>query len=127
MTADVLAFSVARSSVITVLTMQGEWNLVFHGGGGGGGGGISTIYAILVLRNDRKLKYIFIFSKITSTRQGLSSREQREKLISQIPPCIRQISHNARFCERNVHTSAHFCWKMVHYGIWDWCIVEFVQ
>ena len=40
---------------------------------------------------------------------------------------IRQISHNAPFCNRNVHTRAHFCYKMMHCGIWDWCIVEFVQ
>ena len=43
--------------------------------------------------------------------------------ISQIPQCIRQISHNAPFCNRNVHLCAHFCYKVVHYGIWDWCIV----
>ena len=24
-------------------------------------------------------------------------------------------------------TRAHFCYKMVHCGIWDWCIVGFVQ
>ena len=45
---------------------------------------------------------------------------------SQIPQCIRQISHNAPFCNRNVHTRAHLCYKMVHcvvgYGsdaLWD--------
>ena len=26
-----------------------------------------------------------------------------------------------------MHTCAHFCCKMVHCGIWDWCIVEFVM
>ena len=36
-----------------------------------------------------------------------------------------QISHNASFCSRNVHTCAHFCYKMVHCGKWDWCIVGF--
>ena len=46
--------------------------------------------------------------------------------ISQVPECIRQISHNASFCNRNVHTCAHFCYKMVHCVIWDWCIVGFV-
>ena len=34
----------------------------------------------------------------------------------------RQISHNAPFCNRNVHTSAHICHKMVHCGTWQWCI-----
>ena len=37
---------------------------------------------------------------------------------SQISQSIRQISHNAPFCDRNVHTCAHFCHKMVHCGIW---------
>ena len=40
--------------------------------------------------------------------------------ISQIPLCIRQITHNAPF-------PTYFCHKMVHYGIWVWCIVGFVQ
>ena len=47
--------------------------------------------------------------------------------ISQISQYIRQISHNAPFCNRNVHMCAHFCYKMVHCGIWDWRIVGFVQ
>ena len=40
---------------------------------------------------------------------------------------IRQISHNAPFCNRNVQTCAHFCYKMVHCEIWNWRTVEFVQ
>ena len=47
--------------------------------------------------------------------------------ISQIPQCIRQISYNAPFCDRNVHPYAHFCHKMVYCGIWNWCIAGFVQ
>ena len=47
--------------------------------------------------------------------------------ISQILQCIRQMSHNAPFCNRNVHTCAHFCYKVVHCGMYDWCIVGFVQ
>ena len=47
--------------------------------------------------------------------------------ISQIPQCIRQISHNVPFCSRNVHTCAHFCYKMMHHGIWDWGIMGFVR
>ena len=44
--------------------------------------------------------------------------------ISQIKQCIRHMSHDAPFCNRNVHTCAHFCYKMVQYGIlsnalWD--------
>ena len=45
--------------------------------------------------------------------------------ISQIPKCMRQISHNAPFCNIKVHTCAHFFYKMVHCGIWDWCIVRY--
>ena len=50
----------------------------------------------------------------------------RNRPISQVPQCTWQISHNATFCNRNVHTCAHFCYKMVHCGIWDWCIIRFV-
>ena len=27
----------------------------------------------------------------------------------------------------NVHMRAYFCYKMMHCGIWDWCIMGFVQ
>ena len=47
--------------------------------------------------------------------------------ISQIPECTCAISHNATFCNRNVHTCAHFCYKMLHCGIFVWCIVGFVR
>ena len=39
-----------------------------------------------------------------------------DRPISQIPPCIRQISHNAPFCNRNVHT----CTFLLQIGaLWD--------
>ena len=44
--------------------------------------------------------------------------------ISQIPQCIRHISHNAAFCNRNVYISVT---KWCYWGIWDWCIVGFIQ
>ena len=47
--------------------------------------------------------------------------------IWQITQCIRQISHNVSFCNRNVHICAHFCYKMIHCGIWNRCIVGFVH
>ena len=47
--------------------------------------------------------------------------------ISQIPECICAISHNATFCNRNVHMCAHFCYRMVHCGIFVWCIMGFVR
>ena len=37
------------------------------------------------------------------------------------------MSHNAPFCNRNVHMCAHFCYEMVHCGIFVWCIVGFVR
>ena len=55
-----------------------------------------------------------------------SSSHLNNRPISQIPKCIRQISHNAPFCNRNVHRCAHFNYKMVHCGIWGWLIVRFV-
>ena len=51
--------------------------------------------------------------------------------ISQIPPCTRQISHNAPLYNRNVHTCTYFCYKVVYCGVWvwyiTWCIVGFVR
>ena len=41
--------------------------------------------------------------------------------------CICQISYNAPFCNRNVHTFAHLCHQTMHGGIWEWCIVGFGQ
>ena len=46
--------------------------------------------------------------------------------VSQILQCIRQISHNAPLCNRNVHMCARFCYNVVHCGILNWCIVGFV-
>ena len=43
------------------------------------------------------------------------------------PQCIRQISNNAPFCNRNVHMCAHFSYKMVHCGILDQWIVGCVR
>ena len=39
------------------------------------------------------------------------------------PECIRQISHNAPFCNKNVQVCAHFRYEMVHCGTWGWGIV----
>ena len=49
------------------------------------------------------------------------------KSLAKIPQCVRQISHNAQFCNRNVHICAHFCYKMVHRGVFVWCTVGFVR
>ena len=35
-----------------------------------------------------------------------------------------QISHNAPFCNRNVHTCAHFCYKVMHCALWEMGLVH---
>ena len=53
---------------------------------------------------------------------------QVNRPIAQIPQCTCPISHNTPICNKNVRMGcAHFCYKMVHCGIWDWCIVWFVR
>ena len=47
--------------------------------------------------------------------------------VVQIPQWTSPVSHSAPFCNRNVHMWAHFCCKMVHCGIFVWCIVELVR
>ena len=42
----------------------------------------------------------------------LEVEQDNNRPISQIPQCIRQISHKAPF-----HMCSHFCYKMVHCGI----------
>ena len=39
--------------------------------------------------------------------------------VAQGLQCTCPISHNAPFCNRNVHMCAHFCCKMVHCGTFD--------
>ena len=58
------------------------------------------------------------YSKKKTLKQYLS-REMNLKMLSakQIPSD--KSSHNAPFCNRNVHTYAHFCYKIGHYGILD--------
>ena len=46
---------------------------------------------------------------------------------SQIPQCTCSISHNASFCNRNVHMCAYFGYKMVHCALFVWCVVGFVR
>ena len=47
--------------------------------------------------------------------------------VAQIPQCTSPISHNAPFCNRTVHMCAHFCYKIVHYGMFAYCIMGFVR
>ena len=53
-----------------------------------------------------------------------SEETHLNKSKSQIPQSISRISHNAPFFNRNVNISVK---KMVHCGIWNWCIVGFVH
>ena len=55
----------------------------------------------------------------------LKNRDNRPN--SQVQQCNNLISHNALFCNRNVHTCAHFCYKMMHCGIFNLCIVGFMR
>ena len=55
---------------------------------------------------------------ISTTRRWIHDTNMNRP-ISQSSQCIRQTSHNAPFCYRNVHTCAHFCYKMLHCGIRD--------
>ena len=44
--------------------------------------------------------------------------------VAQIPQCTTAISHNAPFCNRNVHVCAHFCYK--NGALWDICVMHCV-
>ena len=46
--------------------------------------------------------------------------------VAYIPQRASPISHNAPFCNRNVHTCAHLCYKMVYCGLFA-CIGLFVR
>ena len=69
----------------------------------------------------------FSFKKM---RSKVSSGKRRPSCLGLnvlTKPTMQQskISHNVSLCNRNVHTWGHSCYKVVHYGIWDWCIVGF--
>ena len=49
------------------------------------------------------------------------------KTCSIKPTAHQPISHNAPFCNRNVHMCAHFFYKIMHCGIFVTCIVGFVR
>ena len=56
-----------------------------------------------------------------TARQNILWTQNRS--ISQVSQCIRQMSHNAPFCNRNVHISVTK-WCIVGYGtgaLWDLC------
>ena len=53
--------------------------------------------------------------------------KEANRPVSEIPQYTSPISHNAPLCNRNVHMCAHIYHKMVHYGIYVWCIVGLVR
>ena len=62
----------------------------------------------------------------TGTRNSSSLKARSHNInrpFSQIPQCTSPISHNAPFRTE----MCTFLFWMLHCGIWDWCIVEFVQ
>ena len=48
------------------------------------------------------------------------------RLVARIPQTS-LISHNAPFCNINMHMSVNFCYRMVHCGIFFYCIVGFMR
>ena len=47
--------------------------------------------------------------------------------VAKSPQCTSPISHNATFCNGNVHRYAHFC--LQNAALWDfvWCIMKFLR
>ena len=70
------------------------------------------------------LKWIL---KSSFQRCCLILQEPLNRPIAQISQCTSPMSHNAPFCSRNVRMCARFCYRMVHCGIFVWCIVGFVR
>ena len=77
------------------------------------------------MEKDHKLWSIYLFHTETLV-QDCALKSISKSSFSQIPQCIRLLSHNAPLCNRNVHICAHFCYNVVHCGIVVWCIVGFV-
>ena len=68
-----------------------------------------------------------ITSKKTFLAISMFAANLSDRTVSQIPQCTSLISHNAPFCNRNVHMCAHFCYKMVHCGMSDRCIFSICE
>ena len=68
-----------------------------------------------------------VIDLLQKSHNALDKYPTKRRPVAYITQCIRQISHNAPFYNRNVHICAHFCYKMVHCGIWYWCSVGFVN
>ena len=78
---------------------------------------------ILILKLPHLLHSLFLTNRSLGIHywdnegDTLSFSQVIHRPFAQIPQCTSPISHNAPFCNRNVHMCAHFCYKMVHCGI----------
>ena len=52
---------------------------------------------------------------------NLESALHCNRPLAQTPQCTNPTSHIAPLCKRNMY--AHSCNKVVHCGIWDWCVI----
>ena len=69
------------------------------------------------------LSKIIISEMAFITSKGFSCNRP----LVQIPQCTSPVSYSAPFCNRNVHICAHFCYRLLHCGIFVWCIMGFVR
>ena len=67
----------------------------------------------------------FLWSSWRGKRSRHSRRMRNPQFHVSGKRPIGQITHNAQFCNRNVHTCVHFCYKMVHWGIWSYALWDF--
>ena len=57
----------------------------------------------------------------------LLANQWENRLFAQIPQCASFMSHNAPYCNKNVYMCANLCYKMLHCGIFVWCMVVFLR
>ena len=70
-----------------------------------------------------KMTYIEVWGFVGSYIKGL---KLCDTLLAQIPQCMRPITHNGPFHNRNAHVCT-FLLQMVHRAIWHRCIVGFLD
>ena len=127
---NIMAPWITRTPAIIILIMQVKKVLVFHGKEF-----LQPVpiqcwemieHANLVAHFPEMISPLSWLTRMMCLGNANDKLSEQNMLTSQNPQCIRQISHNAPFCNRNMHMCAYFCYKMVHCGTWDWCIMGFV-
>ena len=75
------------------------------------------------------LNVLMMYTYVTSLKiqTGWYKTTSYESWSVNYPQCIRRISHNASFNNRNMQMCACLCYKMVHCEIFVWSIVDFVR